>query len=164
MIAEASNALALELPQRSTQRPETTNSVPHVQLGVDINRALAKRLLQHVAKLPHVELGPTRVSLPGAIGFQLDPGLPLARPDAIVGGMEFAHMHPDGSLHASLDPDHAQAAIDTGWAVARPWARSRPGWDGFVMIYTPLTEADLKTVIRLVEASYAYVTGKNLPE
>ena len=68
-------------------------------------------------------------------------------------------MHPDGSLHASLDPDHAQAAIDAGWAVAHPWARSRPGWDGFVMIYTPLTEVDLETVIRLVEASYSHVTG-----
>ena len=68
-------------------------------------------------------------------------------------------LHPDGSLHASLDPALAQQAIEAGWAVAHPWAGQRPGFDGFVMIFTPTTTAELGIVTRLVELSYSYVTG-----
>jgi phospholipase/carboxylesterase len=101
------------------------------------------------------------VSLPGAIGFQLDTNMPLANPQAIVGGGEFAHVHPDGSLHASLEPAVAREAVRLGWAIPHPWADQRPGWEGFVMIYTPQTRQELEVVLRLVENSYAYVTGQS---
>lgn len=150
------------LPPREAPRPETTNGVPHVQIGVEIRKDLADQLLARVAAFPGVTLGPTRVSLPGAIGFQLDRKMPMANPGSIVGGLEFAHMHPDGSLHAALDPDIARQAIDSAWAVAHPWADQRPGWGGFVMIYTPTTPEELDVVIRLVESSYTFITGRSL--
>jgi phospholipase/carboxylesterase len=121
-------------------------------------------MLRQVAAFPGVVLGATRVSLPGAVGFQLADDVPIAEPQAIVGGLEFAHLHPDGSLHASLHPDTARAAIEAGWAVAHPWANQRPGWEGFVMIYTPLTEAELDIVLELVRGSYSYITGQPVPE
>ena len=161
ILVSASNGLAqdLELPERTTPRPQTTNGVPHVQIGITANPELSDALLLRVEKFPGVTLGATRVSLPGAIGFQLDRGVELARPDAIVGGREFAHLHPDGSLHASLDPQLAKQAIVAGWAVEHPWARRRRGWEGFVMIYTPSNQSEMEVVYRLVRASFNFVTG-----
>ena len=155
---------AESLPLRATPIPQTTDGVPHVQIGVDAVPELSKALMDHVADFPGVNLGPTRVSMPGGIGFQLDEDVALARLDVIVGGREFAHLHTDGSLHASLNPDVAFAAIEAGWAVAHPWAKQREGWDGFVMIFTPTTPAELEVVIQLVESSYSFVSGQDLPE
>ena len=155
-------ARELALPEREGERPKTTNGVPHVQIGIEINENLAKQLLERVAEFPGVTLGPTRVSLPGAIGFQLDRTLSFANPDSIVGGFEFAHMHPDGSLHAALKPTVARQAIKAGWAIAHPWASERVGWGGFVMIYTPTTPEELDVVTALVESSYTYITGTSL--
>ncbi|MFI2768056.1 luciferase family protein [Ruegeria faecimaris] len=149
-------------PERTSPRPETTSGVPHTQIGVEIDADLARLLLERVAQFPGVTLGPTRISLPGATGFQLDPDMLLSRPSSIVGGFEFAHLHPDGSLHASLDPALARKAIEAGWAVAHPWADQRPGWSGFVMIYTPTTPEELEVVIDLVESSYTFITGNTL--
>lgn len=154
------SAQEMNLPQRETPRPETTNGVPHVQIGVDANPELSKELLRRVATLPGVVLGETRVSLPGAIGFRLNGDVTLARPEAIVGAREFAHVHPDGSLHASLRPETARAAVEAGWATSHPWSNQRAGWEGFVMIYTPVTAAELDVVFQLVQSSYAYVTGR----
>ncbi|WP_260518736.1 luciferase family protein [Aliiroseovarius sp. M344] len=155
---------AESLPIRITPVPQTTDGVPHVQIGVKAVAELAQALMDHVSKFPGVNLGPTRVSMPGGVGFQLEDDVLLARPDVIVGGQEFAHLHTDGSLHASLSPDVALAAIDAGWAVAHPWAKQREGWDGFVMVFTPTTFAELEVVTQLVESSYGFVTGHGLPE
>lgn len=157
-IVPLNAVLAADLPNRETPTPETTNGVPHVQIGVQAVPKLSEELLRRVGELPGVTLGPTRVSLPGAVGFHLSEGIEVARPDVIVGGREFAHLHPDGSLHASLSPDVAQMAIQKGWAVAHPWAKQRKGWAGFVMIYSPTTREELNVVFQLVEQSYRFVT------
>lgn len=154
----------INLHLRETPRPQTTNGVPHVQNGIEADPELSAKLLRQVAMFPGVGVGATRVSLPGAIGFQLADDLPLARPEVIVGGREFAHLHPDGSLHASLDPEVARAAVEAGWAIPHPWADERRGWQGFVMIYTPVSDAELDVVFQLVQSSYTYVTGNLLPE
>ncbi|MBU2994486.1 DUF5519 family protein [Octadecabacter sp. 1_MG-2023] len=153
---------AESLPLRPTPIPQTTNGVPHMQIGIDVVPDLAEKLLQRVAQFPGVSLGETRISMPGVVGFQFDEGVSLARPDVIVGGLEFAHLHADGSLHASLDPQLARTAIDAGWAVAHPWAMQRDGWEGFVMIFTPTTESELEVVVQLVENSYTFITGRSL--
>lgn len=152
------------LPMREAPRPVTTDGVPHVQIGVDVVPDLAEELLQRVAELPGVDVRDTVVSLPGALGFWLDDAMELERPEVIVGGREFAHLHPDGSLHASLSPELAMEAVEAGWAVMHPWAALRPGWDGFVMIYTPLTDSELDVVFDLVTASYTYVTGRTVED
>ncbi len=152
-------AYAESLPLRQTPIPQTTDGVPHVQIGIDVVPELSEKLLQQVAQFPGVSLGETRISMPGVVGFQFDEGVPLARPDVIVGGREFAHLHADGSLHASLDPALARAAVDAGWAVAHPWAMQRDGWEGFVMIFTPTTPSEFEVVLQLVESSYSFVTG-----
>ena len=162
LFANVNPALAQDVsfPDREGPRPETTNNVPHVQLDVKPVPELIALMLKHVEGISGVTLGATRVSLPGAVGFQLDKDVTLAKPKAIVGGREFAHVHPDGSLHASLEPELAHAAVKAGWATPHPWADQRPGWEGFVMIYTPTTEAELDVVLQLVRGSYSFVTGR----
>ncbi len=152
----------MNFPKRETPIPQTTSGVPHLQIGLEAVPALSEELLNRVAQFPGVSIGATRVSLPGGVGFHIDDKMQLARPDAIVGGREFAHLHTDGSLHASLDPKLAVEAIEAGWAVAHPWANQRKGWEGFVMIFTPTTPDELEVVKLLVESSYSFVTGRLL--
>jgi phospholipase/carboxylesterase len=165
LIANVTAAFAQEIPfpDREGPRPETTNGVPHVQLDVEPVPELIASMLKQVEDLSGVTLGATRVSLPGAVGFQLNADVTLAQPDAIVGGREFAHVHPDGSLHASLDPQVARTAVPAGWATPPPWADQRPGWEGFDMIYTPTTQEELDVVLQLIRESYTYVTGRPVP-
>lgn len=150
------------LPIRTSPIPLTTDGVPHVQIGVEPVPELTAELLARVAGITGVEVRDTVISLPGARGFWLSEDISLAKPDAIVGGREFAHIHPDGSLHASLSPELALEAVEAGWAIHHPWANQRPGWDGFVMIYSPGTIDEMQTVFRLVVGSYNYVTGRNV--
>ena len=147
------------LPIRTSPIPVTTNSVPHVQIGIEPNPDILAELLARVAGIPDVEIRDTVVSLPGAKGFWIGENVALANPQVIVGGREFAHSHPDGSLHASLPPELAVKAVKAGWATHHPWADKRKGWEGFVMIYTPQTEEELDVVYQLVESSYNFVTG-----
>ena len=81
------------------------------------------------------------------------------RPDSMIRGREFAHLHPDGSLHASLAPALAQEAVEAGWAIHHPWAVSKPGLRGFVMIYTPRTDEELEVVLKLINESYQFIAG-----
>jgi hypothetical protein len=147
------------LPKRDGNRPQTTNSVPHVQIGVSSNPDIIDAFLIEVSKLRGVEIRPTVVSLPGAKGFWLNEKLTLAHPEVIVGGREFAHIHPDGSLHASLPPIRAKEAVKAGWAVPHPWANQRQGWEGFVMLYTPQSKEESKITFQLISDSYNFITG-----
>ena len=153
------SADTLNLPMRETPIPQTTDGVPHIQLDVEPNPALSNELLRQVSEIQGVEIHPTIVSLPGALGFWIAEDIEVARPDVIVRGREFAHIHPDGSLHASLSPELAAKAIDAGWAVAHPWSTQRPGWEGFVMIFTPTSETELEVVVDLVKASFEFTSG-----
>ncbi|MEZ8140888.1 luciferase family protein [Enterovibrio sp. FF113] len=150
------------LPARTSPVPATTNSVPHVQLGGESNPAFLAELMTRVSRVQGIEIRDTMISMPGASGFWVSEHLELANPQAIVGGREFAHMHPDGSLHASLSPTKASEAVNAGWATYHPWAKKRKGWEGFVMIYTPTTDAEVNVVYQLVLASFDYVTGQKL--
>lgn len=150
----------LDLPRRISQVPGTTNSVPHIQIDVRTDTALSQQLLRQVEKIQGVEIGATVISMHGTKGFFVNGNVPIMRPTRIVGGREFAHMHPDGSLHASLSNEHALEAVKKGWATYHPWSTERPGWEGFVMIYTPQSSGELEVILQLVKASYDFVTGK----
>ena len=162
VLGAVSSALATtELAMRTTPIPKTTNGVPHVQIGVEPVPEISEALLTKVAMIPGVDIRKTVISLPGALGFWIKEDVTLARPEVIVGGREFAHIHPDGSLHASLPPVLAKKAVETGWAVSHPWANQRSGWEGFVMIFTPTNLEELDVVLTLVQSSYNFVTGQD---
>ncbi len=150
------------LPQRSGSRTQTSGRVPHVQIGVEPVRAVNDELLRRAFALPDVENRPTIVSLPGTRGMWLSDEIPLAHADAIVSGRQFAHIHPDGSLHAPLPYERALEAAEKGWAERHPWADQRDGWEGLVMLFTPLTMAELDVTFQLIVESYNHVTGRTV--
>lgn len=160
--ATSVSAAGFNLPNRLTPIPQTTNSVPHIQRFVRPVPQLSTELLRRVSAFPGVELRGTIVGRSGSTGFWLHDQMPLARPDVIVRGREFAHLHPDGSLHAALAPEVAAVAVEAGWATPHPWAKQIKGWEGFVMLYTPGSQDELEVVYQLVVESYRFVTGRDI--
>lgn len=149
------------LPKRQRQRPATNKAMPHSQIGVRPLPTVNDELFRRCFSLPDVENKPTVISVPGARALWLRDDLPLVHPEEIVAGREFAHIHPDGSLHASLSSERAHEAIEAGWAESHPMAQYM-GRDGMVMLYTPLDMQELDTIFQLVVDSYNYITGRNI--
>ena len=150
------------LPERSGQLTQTSGTVPHVQIGVEPITAINDELLRRAFALPGVENRPTIVSLPGALGMWLSDDTPLARPEVIVAGREFAHIHPDGSLHLPLPFERAVDTAAKGWGERHPWADKREGCDGFVMLFTPRSMSELDITFQLIIDSYNHVTGQTI--
>ncbi len=162
VTSNAPQIVSSVLPIRTTSIPTTTNTVPHVQLNSASCSIIVEEMLRQVSHIPEVYIRDTIISLPGAKGFWLNDEAPLANPQVIVGGREFAHVHPDGSLHLSLSPELALAAVEAGWATYHPWAAHRKGWEGFVMLYSPVNAEELDVVLQLILSSYNFITGKTL--
>lgn len=150
------------LPQRAGARPPTSKGMPHAQIGVRPVPEVNAELFRRCYALPDVENRPTVISVPGARALWLRDDLPLVRPDVILRGREFAHIHPDGSLHVVLPPERARQAVAAGWAEPHPIAEHL-GLEGLVMLYTPRTLEELDAVFRLVVDSYTFVTGRADP-
>ena len=150
------------LPERSGSRIQTSGVVPHVQIDVDPIDEIFDELFRRTFSLPGVKNRPTIVSLPGAHGMWLNDDLPLAHPEVIVAGREFAHIHTDGSLHAPLPFERALEVEEKKWGERHPWADERENLDGFVMLYTPLSECELDIVFQLIVESYNHVTGQTI--
>jgi len=156
----AAKAEALNLPKRTGPMPYVSSHVPHVQVGVEPDPEISKELLRRVSSMPGIEIRDTVMSMPGALGFRLAEDVELARPDLGVREREFAHMHPDGSLHAFLSPELAAKAVNAGWGAHHPYSRKWPKYKGFVMIFTPMSKSELRVVLQLVRESYRLVTTK----
>ena len=153
------------LPNRESPKPKTTGSVPHQQIDVEPVPEINKELFRRAFELPGVDNRPSKFSLPGARGLWITDEVKIVRPDQIVAGREFAHIHPDGSLHASLPLERALEATEAGWAEPQPIANSL-GVPGLVMLYTPQTQDELEIVLQLIVDSYNFITGSevNIPE
>ena len=150
---------SLPIPQRSGHPPLTNKNMPHSQIGVRPVPEVNAELFRRAFALPDVTNQPTVISVPGARALWLDERVPLRQP--VMAGREFAHIHPDGSLHASLSPQRAREAIEAGWAEPHPMA-AYMGNEGMVMLYTPRTMEELDVVFQLVVDSYNFVTGRDL--
>ncbi|WP_420630366.1 luciferase family protein [Candidatus Leptofilum sp.] len=150
------------LPERSGPRTQTSGTIPHVQIDVEPITAVNNELYRLAFSLPGVEDRPTIVSLPGAQGMWLSDDLALAHPEVIVSGREFAHIHPDGSLHAPLPYERALEVAEKGWGERHPWADEREGWEGLVMLFTPQSVEELDIIFQLIVESYNHVTGQSV--
>lgn len=151
--------MSTPLPRRIGPRPLTHKGMPHAQIDVRPVRRVHEELFRLAFSLPDVEDRPTVISVPGARALWLREGVPLAHPEVIVAGREFAHIHPDGSLHAALAPERAREAVEAGWAEPHPLAAAM-GWEGMVMLYTPRTMDELAVIFQLVVDAYNFVTGR----
>ncbi|MDH3307019.1 MAG: DUF5519 family protein [Acidimicrobiia bacterium] len=150
------------LPKRDGERPDTTANVPHVQIDAAPVPAIDAELRRRAFLLPGVENRESDRSLPGARGLALTDDIDLARPDVIAGSSEFAHIHPDGSLHVWLPVDRAIEVDQKKWGELHPWVDREEFWDGVVMIYTPESFEELEITIRILVDAYNFVVGAAL--
>jgi hypothetical protein len=77
---------------------------------------------------------------------------------------EVVHAHPiDGSMHLTLHPADAAAVIGAGWGERHPLGKG--GWlgwfvpAGFILVYAPRDEAEVRVAMRIVEAAIWWVGG-----
>jgi hypothetical protein len=149
----------ISIPKRRGPPPLTSQHMPHSQIGVQPVPEVNAELFRLAFSLPDVSNRPTVISVPGARALWLDESITLAQP--VMAGREFAHIHPDGSLHATLSPERAQEAIAAGWAEPHPMALLM-GSTGTVMLYTPRSLAELQVVFQLIVDAYNFVTGRSI--
>ncbi|HSE55990.1 MAG TPA: phospholipase [Nocardioidaceae bacterium] len=149
-----------ELLDRAGRRPEVSWTIPQQQESQNAPADLQERLFDDVRHLSGVEVGPSRISVPGARGFTLRAGSDDERAYLVPQVGEFAHLHPsyDGSLHLVLPPELAGDVSSKGWGRPHMWAGTRLS-PGFMLVYGPRDEDELATVLGIVTASHAYATG-----
>lgn len=149
------------IPARQGERPRCTTTNPHQQLTQTAPVELQEQLFVRAAALPHVHVGPSRISVPGARAFLLDPEHMQGPREAFMMPGEFAHIHPsyDGSLHLTLPQEQVERVIELGWAELHPVARTGLIPATAVLVYGPRDEQELEVAWKLLQASHAYATG-----
>ena len=152
----------MALPDRPGPREETTLGVPHVQVYAEPVPEVDAELRRRAFSLPGVENLESQLSVPGTRSLTLADDIELARPDVLLAGREFAHIHPNGSLHIWLPVDRAFEVAETKWGELHPWIGREDFWDGMAMLYTPETLEEVDVTMRLIVDAYNYVTGANL--
>ena len=146
------------LPLRAPPEAITTGEVPHFQLNPDTSPEVIAELFEQVFSLSLVEERPANVGAQGSTAIWLEDVVAITRPECVVSGREFAHIHPDGSLHSVLP--HAripQAAA--GWVEIHPFAGVVTGFEAFVMIFAPRTLEEVDVVFDLILEGLNFVTG-----
>ncbi len=150
------------LPERAGPRRETTGSVPHVQIDAVPVPAVDAELRRRAFLLPGIEDEASPRSLPGARGLIFADDVELLRPEVSGGSREFAHIHPDGSLHVWMPVNRAIEVDDKKWGELHPWVDRDDFWDGVVMIYTPESPEELEVTMQLLVDAYNYSTGASV--
>lgn len=148
------------LPERDGDRPEVSWTIPQQQETQNAPPELQERLFDEVRQLSGVDVGPSRISVPGAQGFTLHEGSTDEQAFLVPQVGEFAHLHPayDGSLHVVLPPEQAADVSIKGWGRPHMWAGTRLS-PGFMLVHGPRDHDELTTVLGIVAASHAYATG-----
>lgn len=158
---DTSSGLAV-LPERIGPARETTGSVPHIQIDAELVPEVDAELRRRAYLLPGVEQRPTVISLPGTDALWFADDLELARPDVLLSGREFGHIHPDGSLHLWLAVERAEEVEATKWGELHPWVDRDDFWDGTVMLFTPESQEEVDVSIQLIVDAYNYIVGAEL--
>ena len=149
------------LPPRDGPRPETTESVPHVQIDVQLVPDVHDALVKKIYAIPGVHDRPSAVA--SWRGILINDHITVLVSQALISGREFGHIHDDGSLHIFLEPERAQEAVDTGWAIFHPFALTGDErWQGFVMLYTPQSHEEADITYQLILEAFDYITGSGL--
>lgn len=135
------------LPSRAGGPPDTTTGLPQLPHGSSPDPGLWERIagLGTPAEATIGPPGTRSLLLPEAAG-------PRA---AFLHGNEFAHLHPDGSLHLCLPPALAYDALVKGWALAHPLAGVRLS-AGLVLVPAPRDAAEREVVTAVAAAARRY--------
>ena len=174
---------SFELPTRQGEKPRTTPFSPQFQLTQFGTADVRASMLDWMsADRPGVATGPTEIAhimevqaymeahhpeielpeeIPGGTGIALF--LDGLRPPAGVRLLpprfdaEFAHVHPDGSLHMVVPLEVEREMLVKGWGERHPF--HDPSMR-LMMVYAPRDMDELAVARALVEASHRHATGR----
>lgn len=143
---------------KKPNKPTVHQGMPHTQIGITPPDGIMQKLADYCFSLPNVSEQPTQISVPGARALWLDESVHAVHPETMLVGREFAHIHPDASLHLPLPELTALQAIENDWAEPHPVAK-HIGLPGMVLLYTPMDKTELEVVRNFILESYQFVTG-----
>jgi hypothetical protein len=94
--------------------------------------------------------------------FALDGAHAKGQPESYVFAAVWLVVRPEGSLHLTLRPEWAQKVVSKGWGTVHPFARYMAGAvpPQSLVIYAPRDSRELAVVVRIIEASHGYATGR----
>jgi hypothetical protein len=140
----------------------STKTNPHQQLTQNAPEECHKKILLFGRSLPHVILSHSMLSVPGAMGFLIEPEFALGPPRSFMIGTEFAHLRPayDGSLHMMLPDSAVESPISSEWGEKHPMALKGHIPGNAVIVYGPRDDAEVLTVCSLPKMSHAFATGE----
>lgn len=139
--------------------PRTTPDYPHEQLTQSGARVLRERLHERAGALPGVVEDSNGTLAPDIRTFLLEPEYAEGPREAFLAGGEFAHLHPDGSLHLTLPRELGDEVVMQGWGEVHVDAGARGGSPIFMMVYAPRDEDELEAVWRIFRMSYEFALG-----
>lgn len=144
------------LPRRGP-RPRTSQEGPHRQLDQQSPPELWGRLVLACTTLPGVREGHSQVSLASSRALLLDDQVEIRHAGSSLAPeppVEPVHLHgvTDTSLHLCLPEAIAPGVCQQGWGEPHGYAQQRTE----ILVYGPRDDAELATVLALVEASLAF--------
>jgi len=137
----------------------TSGEVPHVQLNPESTPEVIEELFSRIFELPILQNRPTIIGMQGTRAIWLTEALPITRPECVLGGREFAHIHLDGSLHAVLPHHRIPEAVAAGWAELHPFAGVMRGFEAFVMLFAPRSSEEVDVIFQFILESVDFITG-----
>jgi len=146
------------LPPRPSAQPAVTSGIPHIQLAQGASDELLGRMADWAFSLSGVVEQPSRASLPGARALTVAPDVSITRPEAMIVGREFAHIHPQphgGSMHTKLPEHQVAEVVDKGWGERHPLALDG-SIPNLLMVYAPRDDGDLDVVRIIIGAAVEY--------
>ena len=147
-----------DLPQRAGPPARTTGTVPHQQINPDVIPDVIDEMNERIFDLPDVTRRPSAIVV-GAVAIWLRDELNLGRPECVVLLRELGHIHLDGSLHVTLPHGRIPGAVAAGWIERHPWASTRPGFEAYVMIFSPRDSSEVDIIVDLVAQGIDFVKG-----
>lgn len=144
------------LPRRTGKPPATnTPAIPHTQLDqLPDSPAIDRLLTSRLFALPSVEQRPTVISVPGARGLWLADAAGAAPAHVFMAEREFAHVHPNLSLHVVLPEEQAQQVVFAGWGQWHPWVLDGRVEAAVVLVFAPRHVGEVEIVTRIVRCSW----------
>ncbi len=154
----------MTLTTRQGPKPRTTPTNPHTQLDQNPTPSFFEYFKESAfARFPEVSRRPSMISVPGAEALCWC-GKHRGPHEAFMYGDEFAHIHPayDGSLHLALPENVCTAVIHANWGEVHPVAKMGFIPSTVMMVYAPRNEAELNTVLDLLNISFLFAAGQYL--
>ncbi|NOH79862.1 hypothetical protein F0231_08890 [Vibrio sp. RE86] len=153
----------LQLPQRSGEKPMTTQHIPHSQLNQHGPDDVVEKLHDFCFSLSNVLNEASGISVPGARALVMHSNSECNH-EAFMIGREFAHIHPhpdSGSMHLKLNIEDANEVIEKGWGENHFLVTKGILAPGLIMVFSPRSEEELETIKSIIQSSYEFALGAN---